>query len=117
MKFVTKNGKVAALIQAEDQLSSADQVMALLEEAFERDCVGFVLPAGRVAGALPLLSNALRDRITARFGGRSPRLAIAGRVPGLIERIIRGYAKKAGLSASLLMERDTDSAVDALLSP
>ena len=46
MKFVTKNGKVAALIQAEDQLSSADQVMALLEEAFERDCVGFVLPRG-----------------------------------------------------------------------
>lgn len=117
MKFVTKNGQVIAIVEPEDSLTSSDEALQLLEGAFKENAVGFVLPAGRVMGALPLLKDDLRQQITLRFSDRSPRLAIAGRIPRIIENMVKGYAKKAGLSASLLIEEDIDSAVDALSAP
>lgn len=114
MRLETRQGKVIAVLEKGDPLRDADQAMALLAEAFSHDSQGFVIPKDMILPALPLLKGDLQLRITARYGHLNPKIAIAGRLPKLLEGMVKGYVEKAGLSASLLLCDDEESALQAL---
>lgn len=114
MRYEKRGQALIAVLEKDDNLRSQQEVLALLGKAFARDCNGFVIEKDLIMGAMQLFSKELQASITARYGNRNPRVAIVGRLPRLVDGLVKGFISRAGLEQSVLFCPDMEAALTAL---